>query len=167
MSPMSESTVSCETLFKELLLLSNYYSGFPKLWEHYLSSSKLHQLILLLKADGTEASPSPIFQDVYWLRVTDLEQSIALFVDEDGYVSSAKVLASLTVYLSGLENYHTARLDHPASTIFLDLEPDSAPTFGLTVVIPVHDDANTLKYYLRPNGSGNWQRITPEAVAQL
>ncbi len=164
---MSELTAGREELFKALQLLSQYYSGFPKLWETYLQTSKPEQLILLLRADGMEAAPSPVFSGTDWLRIVDLNQPLALFRDADEYVSSTQVLESLTVYLSGLSGYQSARLELETTTIHLTLQAETTAEFWLGVAVPVHDQNNELLYYLFPNGLGNWKRVLPEAVAQL
>ncbi|MEL7314833.1 MAG: hypothetical protein AAFN08_07770 [Cyanobacteria bacterium J06559_3] len=164
---MREPTAGREGLFKALQLLSQYYLGFPKLWETYLQTSKPEQLILLLRADGMEAAPSPVFSGTDWLRIVDLNQSLALFPDEDGYVNSTKVLESLTIYLSGLSGYQAAQLELETTTIHLTLEAEAMAEFSLRVAVPVHNQDDALLYYLFPNGLGNWKRVVPEAVAQL
>lgn len=147
-----------DVLFQDLLLVSKGYLGCPKLWNEYHRLSMPHQLLLYLQADGTEAAPSPIFSGTDWLRIVDLEQPIALFADADGYVSSTKVLESLTIYLSGVKHYQTARCDVASSTVQLTLKSEPPATFELQIAVPVHDAAHQLQYYLLPNGTGNWTR---------
>lgn len=160
---MIDSPSRCDDLFQELRLLSQCYGGFPRLWETYQQTTD-NQLVLLLDGRGSEAAPSPIFNGVEWLRVSDLESAIALHIDDDGYVSSTKVLESLTIYLSGLEGYKAATLDAATSTITLTLNTDPSESFLLRIAVPVQTDNDELSHYLLPNGTGNWQQA---AIAEL
>lgn len=155
---MSETRSRCDDLFRELQLLSKCYSGFPKLWDTYRQTAAT-PLILLLDGTGSAAAPSPIFAGMEWLRVSDLEAPIALYVDDDGYVSSTKVLESLTIYLSGLKDYQHAELDAATSTIALTLKSGPVDPCHLGIAVPVQMKAGELSHYLRPNGSGNWQQV--------
>lgn len=164
---MTDLSTSCDTLFQELLLFSKCYSGFPKLWDTYLQSPKSQQLVLLLRSDGTEVNPSPIFSGTEWLRIVDLEKPIALFADEDGYVSSTKVLESLTVYLSGLDDYQTADLELATVTIRLVLKSLPNDIFSLMVAVPVNNETGELSCYLLPDGAGNWRRMPTNFITQI
>ncbi|NEQ47025.1 MAG: hypothetical protein F6K00_27190 [Leptolyngbya sp. SIOISBB] len=156
-----------DDLFQELRLLSRCYTGFPRLWDTYLPTTQANRIVLLLDGQGSEAAPSPIFDGVEWLRVSDLEAPIALFVDDDGYVSSTKVLESLTIYLSGVEGYQAATLEAATATITLTLKTATLEPFLLGLAVPVYADEGTLSYYLLPNGTGNWRRVTVAEIEQL
>ena len=164
---MNELRLRYDDLFQELKLLSQCYSGFPKLWDTYLQPGQANYLILLLDGRGSEAAPSPIFNGVEWLRVSDLQSPIALFIDEDGYVNSTKVLDSLTIYLSGLEDYQAASLEATTSTITLTLKNDPSEPYQLGIAVPVHTKSNELSHYLLPNGEGNWTRATAADIGAI
>lgn len=164
---MNELRSRYNALFQELKLLSQCYSGFPKLWDTYLQTAQAHYLILLLDGRGSESAPSPIFNGVEWLRVSDLQSPIALFIDEDGYVNSIKVLDSLTIYLSGLEDYQAAYLEATTSTITLTLKNHPSEPCQLAIAVPVYTKNNELSHYLLPNGAGNWTRATATDIGAI
>lgn len=158
------TTPRTRNLFQEIKAISQAYTGCPPLTEdHWLNDRVLEQsaLVLLLRSDETEVSPSPVFAGTDWLRISHPSAPLALFPDADGYVDSNEILRCLNVYLSTLKHYNDTRIEPPG--IELRLKHEAQPLW-LLPVIPVDNRQGKRIYYLIANGQGNWRRLPPETV---
>lgn len=151
-------------LFQELSILSKCYTGCPSLTgEHWFINPASEQptLVLLLRSDGTEVSPSPISAGTDWLKISHESAPLAIFPDADGYVDSNEVLRCLNVYLSTLKDYKTSHISIPGIQVFLE---NLSQQLCLLPTIPVDNKEGERIYYLVANGQGNWQRLYPDQI---
>ncbi|NEO84810.1 MAG: hypothetical protein F6J87_11235 [Spirulina sp. SIO3F2] len=148
---------------------------FPALAPQHLDTSPLFRktqirplqqlsLLLLLQAPKLETNPSPIFPQVYWLKLTELESPLSRYRDEHDYFSSTLLLQGLGNYCKGLRPIKSWL---EADALCWQRRGD-AWLLQLIPTILVQDQRGQALYDLVPDGSGNWRR-SPERkrLAQL
>lgn len=167
-----------DNLFLDLQRLEQETRGFPRLQGRYLEWSALGrgtaiqplsslQLVLPLRAAGTEIARSPVYAQAEWLKIQHPSAPLALFPDGHGYVSSTALLQSLVNYCSALTHYEAASASATGQVVCLRLREQELP-IEIQPVIPVENRDGTHLYYLEADGKGNWQRaVTPPDLRQL
>ncbi|NEQ53471.1 MAG: hypothetical protein F6K11_25605 [Leptolyngbya sp. SIO3F4] len=151
-----------EPVIQDILSTAWAYSGCPTLTGSYWLNN--HQFndptwVVLLESQGTEASSSPAFTGIDWLKINDLHSPLALFPDTNGYVDSQKLLRCLNIYISTIKSYLHSRVDTPLIQITL-----AQSTCSLLPAIPVNNKMGKRIYYLIADGNSNWKRLSPDIL---
>lgn len=121
-------------------------------------------LMILLKtkdALGCDLADQPHHQRLY---ITSRAAPLAQYADENGYISSTRVLSKVKNSLSGISNYSKAEIKRNQQAITLNLTSYTW-TFDIVPAAAVGDAAGNTVYYLIPNGTGNWMRTDPRSNA--
>lgn len=154
--------LSTDTVILDILTTARAYAGCPALTgDYWLNPQRFHSptWILLLDAQGTEVSPSPVFSSVDWLKLNNLQAPLATFPDADGYVDSHELLRCFNVYMSTLKGYQHSQVDSPLIQLTLTQESCS-----VLPAIPVDNKQGERIYYLIADGNHNWKRILPKEL---
>lgn len=154
--------LSVDTVIHDILSTARAYSGCPTFTgDYWLNEQQFDHptWVLLLDAQGTEVSPSPIFTGVDWLKINDLYSSLATFPDADSYVDSQKLLQCLNVYMSTIEGYQQSYVNTPWIQVTF-----AQDTCYLLPAIPVDNIVGERIYYLIADGNNNWKRLSPDVL---
>ncbi len=144
-----------DTVIQEILATARSYSGCPTFTgDYWLNEQQFNYptWVLLLDAQGTEVSPSPIFRGVNWLKINDLHSPLAIFPDANGYVDSQKLLECLNVYMSTIGGYQQSHVNAPLIQIAFVQN-----ICYLLPAIPVDNKAGKRIHYLIADGNNNWK----------
>ncbi len=124
-------------------------------------------LLLVLRGSGTaETSASGL--NTYRLKITDSTAPLAAYsevasdwyFDTTKYVNSTKVLNAIKAGLVNVPSYRKADIKRTGVAVTLDLS--SRPwVFDIVPAVAVVNSTGTTKYYLIPNGKGQWMRTDP------
>ena len=154
--------IPTDTVVLDILSTARAYSGCPALTgDYWLNHQRFHTptWILLLDAQGTEVSPSPVFSSVDWLKLNNLGVPLATFPDADGYVDSQDLLRCFNVYMSTLEGYQQSQVESPLIQLTLN-----QGNCYLLPTIPVDNKNGERICYLIADGNHNWKRLRPDEL---
>jgi hypothetical protein len=103
---------------------------------------------------------------VYTLTLKKKAKSaLASFADEQGRVSSTKILNRIKTYLTHITHYQKASTNKRMQAVTFQLK--SYPwVFDIVPAIPVYGYDDHVTHYLIPDGHGNWIRTNPKIDAK-
>src|SRR5262249_25965024 len=109
--------------------------------------------------DGTGVREHQYGYDSF-LAVQDNANDLARFRDDNGYVSSIRVLNRIKAGLGSIGNYAKAEVRRNQEVVSLTLA--SYPwTFDIAPALAFENWSGDVLYYLIPNGAGHWKRTNP------
>ena len=103
---------------------------------------------------------------VHRVKIENAKAPLARFASEEGYVNSILVLNRVKTALGKLHHYKRAAVKRNYQAVSLSLTSHDW-TFDLVPAVPVKTPQGKVKYFLIPDGSGQWMRTDPRKDADL
>lgn len=163
----NQARASRDYLYEQMNYLDRTNSDFPSLLRYvpYGSFSRkakirpLDDIDFFAVLDGAGVREQQYGYDSY-LAVQDNACDLARFRDDNGYVSSIRVLNRIRSGLGSIGNYAKAEVRRNQEVVSLTLA--SYPwTFDIAPALAFNDWSGNVLYYLIPNGKGHWKRTNP------
>jgi hypothetical protein len=162
---------SRDFLLEQIFKLPEENAGFPWLTDRRLffgsfarktKIQPLDDIDLMIVMHGGGGYEQQVPWDRYQCRVDpgSMESPVRYLTDDDGCISSNRVLFKFRDVLADVPHYEKAELHKSGEAVTLKLRSylwnfDIVPTFGVT------DGQNPCVYFLIPDGKGNWKRTDP------
>ena len=165
---------SRDYLVDQIKIVAKNNAAFPRLGGEYRPYGSFARrtkiqplddidLLLVLSGRGTMENPTTEL-NTYRLKITDSTSPLALFseasncfFDTAKYVHSTKVLNAIKTGIAAVPNYSRADIKRTGVAVTLNLT--SRP--WVFDIVPAIEVGDPVKYYLIPNGKGQWMRTDP------
>lgn len=167
---------SRDYLESQLTNLAANNTDFPRLGNGYVPfgsfarSTKvrpLDDIDMMVLLDGRDTRVETFYNHSCLLRITQSSSPCVTFQDDQGYVSSRRILNRIRDNLRTVHNYEKAELKVNQEAVVLKLKSydwafDIVPSFAVVN----SGEAETL-YYLIPDGNGHWKKTDPRKDREI
>jgi hypothetical protein len=167
---------SRDYLQEQLIIVRDGNPNFPRITGQFMPFGSfarktkirpLDDIDMLVMLNGIDSQVNEdVWTQAVYVQITSDSSPLSPFADDDGWISSTKILGQFKGGLKQVQNYKKSEIKRTGAAVVLNLR-SYAWAFDIVPALPVADWSGSTLYYLIPDGKGNWVKTDPRIDQEL